>query len=184
MSIDEQHERARFKGDDPDLIDLLIARWDIEKPDLNAEPLAILGRLHQAYMRYHKSAGRIMAEHGFNMATFDILVRLRTAGARYQMTVNELAKSGFVTPGGITQRVDRLVDSGHVIRVADENDSRKVHVVLTEQGKEAIDAIVVPHFANEELMLAGLSNDEQVQLALLLKKLLKTLSDLDSSSSV
>src|SRR5690242_9803554 len=88
-------------GDGPDAVDVLLARWSAERPDVEAMPLAVLGRLHHAYVRYSTSARRVVAEFGLSMASFDILIRLRTAGAPYRMTAGGLAQSGFVSSGGI-----------------------------------------------------------------------------------
>ncbi|MFE3993947.1 MarR family winged helix-turn-helix transcriptional regulator [Streptomyces goshikiensis] len=66
------------------------------------------------------------------------------------------------------ERVDRLETSGLVSRSVTENDSRGRLVALTPEGIELTDQLIATHLANQRLLLAGLGDEEQTQLADLL----------------
>ncbi|MBH0121840.1 MarR family transcriptional regulator [Rhodococcus sp. CX] len=154
-----------------DAVDDIVSQWARQWPDLDVTPLEVLGRLHRTYLRYQSAIGRVFDEFGINMASFDVLAALRRAGEPYRMTSGQLAESSLVTTGGITLRIDRLVQAGLVRRERDEEDRRIVHAQLTDEGKKLIDEIAVAHFENEARMLAGLSAADQAALAGLLRKL-------------
>ena len=164
--------------------DLLLAQWRVERPDVEAAPLAVLGRLHHAFMRYYTSARRLMGDFGLSMASFDILVRMRIAGAPYRMTAGGLAQSGFVSSGGITQRVDRLVEAGLVERVRDDADRRYVYVQMTDRGREVVDACVGPPYATAARLLTGMTPEERRMLVELLKKLLRSFDHVETTRTI
>ncbi len=79
----------------------------------------------------------------------------------------------------MTNRIDRLENAGLVSRRPDPQDRRGTLVRLTAKGKALVDAATSGHVANEERLLAVLSEREQLQLADLLRKLLLSLGDAD-----
>jgi DNA-binding MarR family transcriptional regulator len=81
----------------------------------------------------------------------------------------------LLTSSGTTKRLDRLEAAGHITRQPDPNDRRGVLITLTPQGRSLIDKAAVPHMANEQRILSGLTREEQRQLADLLRKLRITL---------
>jgi DNA-binding MarR family transcriptional regulator len=72
----------------------------------------------------------------------------------------------------MTNRLDRLEAMGLVRREPDPTDRRGRLVVLSDRGRELIEAAAVDHLANEERLLAALDAGEREQLAGLLRKLL------------
>ena len=88
-----------------------------------------------------------------------------------------LMHSSMVTSGAISQRLDRLEARGLVTRAPSETDGRGVRVTLTAEGLRLIDAVLPTHVDTEHQLLAGLSADEQKQLAGLLRTLLESLGD-------
>lgn len=157
------------------MVDLILDQWARQLPDLDASPLAVLGRLHRNYLRYQAQLGELFEEYGINMAAFDVLAALRRSGPPFQQTIGDLAGVTMVTSGGITQRVDRLEAMGLVERVRDATDRRVVYVTLTDKGIETVDRAAYAHFSNEKRMLSGLTETEQRQLARLLKQLERSL---------
>jgi DNA-binding MarR family transcriptional regulator len=85
-------------------------------------------------------------------------------------------RTTMLSSGGMTKRLDRLVDAGFVERRPDPGDRRGTLVRLTTRGRKAIDAALVTHAANEERLLAALEPAERVTLDGLLRKLLASLS--------
>ncbi|GAA4089163.1 MULTISPECIES: MarR family winged helix-turn-helix transcriptional regulator [Actinomadura] len=166
---------ARRSVDRPDTVDLIIEQWRRERPDVDVSGLAVFGRLHRGFLRYHALIDEVFDRYGLNMAAFDVLTALRRSGPPYRKTAGELAAISLLSTGGITLRLDRLEKAGLVVRERDPDDRRVVHARLTDEGLAVIDRAVADHFANERRMLAGLSETEQRQLARLLSRLERSL---------
>ncbi|GAA4834198.1 MarR family winged helix-turn-helix transcriptional regulator [Saccharopolyspora rosea] len=162
---------ARRSRSRPDAVDFMIAEWERECPDLDASGMAVFGRLHRAFSRYHDQLVRVFGSFDLTMAGFTILASLRRAGPPFRRTAGELADAALVTTGGITQRVDKLAEAGLVRRERDAEDRRVVHVQLTEEGLAFVDRVSQAHFANENRMLRGLTATERERLADLLSRL-------------
>jgi DNA-binding MarR family transcriptional regulator len=101
-----------------------------------------------------------------------VLAALRRAGAPYELSPGRLLRETLVTSGTMTNRVDRLAARGFVERYPDPEDRRGVLVRLTPEGKEAVDGAFEALLDAEAGFLADLSEDEQHQLAGLLRSLL------------
>lgn len=64
-----------------------------------------------------------------------------------------------------------------MVRRTAEQDGRKVHVTLTEAGRELVHEVLPGHLATEEELLAGLSPEQRRALADGLRALLESLGD-------
>ncbi|WP_346771922.1 MarR family transcriptional regulator [Streptomyces sp. JH14] len=168
------HMTRRASGS-PDAVDLILEQWKRELPSLDASPMEVLGRLHRSFLRYQGLLSDLFDCFDLNMASFDVLAALRRSGPPYRCTAGELADISLVTTGGITLRLDRLEKAGLVTRERDPGDRRVVHARLTDRGIEIADVVAVAHFANEERMLAELTEAERRQLGRLLGKLERSL---------
>lgn len=166
----------------PDAVDLILEQWERELPTVDASPMEVLGRLHRSFLRYQALLSELFDRHGLNMASFDVLATLRRSGAPYRRTAGELAQISLVTTGGITLRLDRLETAGLVARERDPDDRRVVYARLTEKGLEVVDTVAEAHFANENRMLAGLSETERRQLGRLLSKLERSLEEAERTA--
>ena len=171
---------TRKPGKPRDAVDIIVAQWEREIPGLDVSGLAVFGRLHRNYVRYAALLGEVFERHGINMAAFDVLAALRRSGPPYRRTAGDLATTGLVTTGGLTQRLDRLEQAGLITRERDSADRRVVYAQLTATGLELTDRVAKDHFDNELRMLAGLSQGERGQLAELLSKLERSLLDMES----
>jgi hypothetical protein len=76
------------------------------------------------------------------------------------------------TSGGMTHLVDRLERDGLVERVADPYDRRGLLVGLTNKGRALVSRVGPSHLETERRLLAALTQEEQAELARLLRKLL------------
>ena len=84
-------------------------------------------------------------------------------------------RATLLSSGGMTKRLDRLVDAGLVERRADPGDRRGVLVGLTSHGKSVVDSALEPHVANEEGLLLSLKPADRRSLDDLLRTLLADL---------
>jgi DNA-binding MarR family transcriptional regulator len=161
----------------PDRIDSLVAQWKRERPDLDPDAMAVVGRLLAVAALAGRRLDAFAAEHGFDRGQGDVLFALRRAGAPYRLSPSELAGALLVTSGTMTNRLDRLEQRGLIERLANPNDRRGLDVQLTPEGKRLVDDLVGRHVENEEQMLAPLSARERDQLVRITRKLLAHLGD-------
>jgi DNA-binding MarR family transcriptional regulator len=160
-----------------DALDRVLQQWRAERPDLDAAPMGVVGRIQRASRRLERGLSENFARHDLQLWEFDILGTLRRAGPPYRLSAGALSDSAMVTSGAITNRIDRLVDRGLVTRETDPDNRRSVVITLTESGWTVVEDVLAHHVAYEERLLACLSTDEQQQLAALLRTLLIALGD-------
>ena len=163
----------------PDHVDRILAQWRRELPGLNVSPLGIFGRLFRAAQLADAALGRSLSHHDLQPGWFDLLAALRRAGAPYELNPTELARTTLLSSGGMTKRLDRMVEAGLLERRPDPSDRRGTLVTLTVRGKATIDGALEAHVANEEQLLSSLTRAEQRTLDDLLHALLV---DLEGSS--
>ncbi len=158
-----------------DHVDGILAAWSRERPDLNATPMGVIGRISRAARFLERELDAVFRVHGLDGAGFDVLASLRRSGHPYVLSASALADATMVARSSMTSRIDRLEAVGLVARVEDERDGRGVGVRLTEPGLELIDRAVADHLANEARLLACLPTDVAERLANDLRSLLHAL---------
>lgn len=129
------------------------AEWRIARPDLDPSPQGVIGRLHRIAQALTAELTRVYADFDLSEPEFDLLATLRRAGAPYARTAGDLAAHTMVTTGGLTKRVDRLIERGLVERDGEASDARRRVIRLTDTGRELIDRAVTAHLANERRLL-------------------------------
>jgi DNA-binding MarR family transcriptional regulator len=169
---------------EPDHVDRIAAEWRRERPDLDVAALALLGRLFRFADLADARLARGVEPHGLQLGWFDLLAALRRAGAPYELNPTQLIEATLLSSGGMTKRLDRLVEAGLVERRPDRDDRRGTRVRLTRLGKSTIDKALASHVANEERLLGPLSLADRRELDRLLRTLLLPLEiDLPESSN-
>jgi DNA-binding MarR family transcriptional regulator len=78
----------------------------------------------------------------------------------------------LVTSGTMTNRIDRLTETGLVSRHPDPQDKRGVLVTLTARGRAVVDAALEDLLRSERVLLTGLDGSQRRELASLLQILL------------
>ena len=156
-----------------DKLDAIIEQWNKARPDLDVSPMSLVGRFIRINQHLNQEMAKTFAEHGLNLASFDVLATLRRAGAPYALSPNDLLATMMVTSGTMTNRVDQLAKLGFVERTQNPKDARSVIISLTDKGFVIIDAAVTDHVATQTRLTSGLSVDEQHQLNGLLRTFLQ-----------
>ena len=95
---------------------------------------------------------------------------LRRKGA---LSISELAEALGVTSSSVTTACKRLEKAGLVTRERQDDDERMVHVMLTSQGHEHVEAWHRRRREIVEQWLVALESDEQAMLQHLLERLLE-----------
>lgn len=157
---------------DKDGVDDILDQWQRERPDLDASPMGVIGRLSRLSRELERRLDPVYARYGLEAGLFDVLATLRRAGAPQRMRPSDLAQAMMLTSSGTTKRLDRLESAGLIVRRRDPDDRRGLLIELTPTGRQLVDAAVTGHVANEHRLLQALTLAERNQLAGLLRKLL------------
>jgi DNA-binding MarR family transcriptional regulator len=152
-------------------------QWAQVLPGLNTKPLLILGRLQRAVARTDPLLRPKFAAAGLGAGEFDVLAALRRHDPTGPVSAGELAEAMLVTAGAATKRVDRLIAAGLVTRERAGPDGRGRYIALTGRGRELTDRLMAAHMTTEEVILSGLDQGEQEQLAHLLTRLLNHIEE-------
>lgn len=163
-----------------DNVDRRLEQWRAERPDLDPSPMGVVARIQRACRLIDRELRDHFATHDLQLWEFDVLATLRRSGPPYRLTAGALVEASMVTSGAITNRIDRLLARGWVIRETDPANRRSVLITLTGSGRELVDEVVVSHLDLETKLLATLSAGDQDRLAALLRKLLIGLGDTES----
>ena len=158
-----------------DRVDQILGEWKRERPDLDAAPIGVIGRISRAARYLERALDTTFRSHGLDNGTYDVLATLRRSGAPYELSASSLADATMIARSSMTSRIDRLEASGLVTRVDDERDGRGVGVRLTRSGFDLIERATADHLANEARLLAALPDGAVERLADDLRDLLVTL---------
>src|SRR5260221_1962200 len=87
------------------------------------------------------------------------------------VSVKDLAEKLHVTPGAITQLVDKLVEKKLVERLEDENDRRILKIRLTDTAKDKFKMFKENYLNSISEMFNELDDNELISLVNLLEKI-------------
>lgn len=155
-----------------DSIEVLLAEWRRERPDLDPSPFAIFGRIWRLSANFLGDAEKWLAPVGLSFESFSVIVTLRRSGPPYELNPTTLYRESLLSSGAITNRIDRVEAEGLVKRLPDPKDRRGTIVRLTAKGCALADRAIKLHFAALAEELSGIDRAERDQLATLLSKLL------------
>ena len=167
--------------DHVDEVDEIVSAWQLQRPDLDVGPLAVLSRVTRLAHHLDKARAEAFEAHDLESWEFDVLAALRRAGSPYSLSAGELMRQTMVTSGTMTNRIDRLSTSRLVTRQPDPADGRGVLVVLTAEGLNRVDASLSDLLKKEHEILSQLSKAERQQLADILKVLMKPFGEAESN---
>jgi MarR family 2-MHQ and catechol resistance regulon transcriptional repressor len=135
--------------------------------------LSMWVKLARAFTTFGKRSSENIRTFGLTDAQFGALECLGHLGP---MTIGELCRKQLVSGGNMTVVVDNLGKLGLVERVHGKEDRRVILVRLTAKGKALFDEVFVKHAAHIAKLASVLTDQEQKELARLLKKLGLSLS--------
>jgi hypothetical protein len=99
-----------------DGVDGILRQWRRERPDLDAAPMGVIGRLSRLSRELEQRLDPVFARHGLEGGLFDVLATLRRSGEPYRMRPAELGRAVMLTASGRTKRLDRLESAGLIER--------------------------------------------------------------------
>jgi DNA-binding MarR family transcriptional regulator len=160
-----------------DTVDAIADQWAQVRPDLDVSPMRVVGRMSRASRLLERGNKAFFTDHGIEAWEFDVLATLRRAGPPHTLCSKDIVATAMIGSPALTNRIDRLVAKGLVTRETDPNNRRQVRITLTPEGLRIVDDLVEGHMDNESRQLRGLTSDERLQLASLLRKLLVSVGD-------
>ena len=166
-----------------DEVDRIVTAWGRERPDIDPSPMEVFSRIGRLSKHLNLMRKEAFSEHGLETWEFDVLSALRRSGPPYEMAPGQLVAATMVTSGTMTNRVDRLVNRGLVVREPSLDDRRGVRVILTESGLARVDAALDRLLTSERAMLDHLPGDQRDQLASALRGLMHEFTDTDRDDS-
>ncbi len=111
---------------------------------------------------------RHLAESGLTISQFGVLEALHHLGPLCQ---RDIGKKILKSSGNITVVIDNLEKRGLVARVRGADDRRFFTVQLTSEGERLITGVFPPHAEAIVREMAVLTEEEQIELGRICKKL-------------
>jgi DNA-binding MarR family transcriptional regulator len=155
-----------------DAVDKMINDWAKRRPELDASPLEVVGRLLLCARHLEQALVDALKPLGLSYGDFDVINTLRRLGGH--TNPRELARSALITSGAMTARLDRLVGAGLVERAPDPTDRRGVLVSLTDEGTVLADRALAAVLDADQTFLRPLDDTDRAVAAALLKRLLRS----------
>ncbi|WP_438750597.1 MarR family winged helix-turn-helix transcriptional regulator [Pararhizobium sp. O133] len=157
-----------------DHVDRILTQWRRERPDLDVEPMGLLGRMARLTTYLGREVEKTFLSLGLTSASFDVLATLRRSGKPYRLSPGDLLATMMITSGTMTNRIDQLEKAGLVERLTHPEDRRSVLIALKPEGLELVERAVTAHVANQHRLTELLDPDERTALDAIVKKYLAT----------
>lgn len=159
--------------DERERIDEATASWAQLVPDLDVVTMRTALLFARATALGHKHVEAAFDAVGLSAGEFDVLASLMHA-PDHTSKPSLLARSGMLSPAGMTHRLDLLERAGFVERRNDPADRRSTLVVLTEAGEAKAIEAARAHVAAEAELFDLLSPSDRADLRRLLETMLDT----------
>lgn len=160
-----------------DEIDTIKAQWAQQRPDLDTDPMALIGRLMRLTQHLSQEMSVTFAKFGLTGAGFDVLATLLRSGSPHALSPNQLLSTMMITSGTMTNRIDQLEKQGFVKRIKSTEDRRSVQIALTEKGRTVVDEAVTAHVATQTRLVSPLSAEERDIFDKMLRKYLSGVAE-------
>lgn len=125
---------------------------------------------------------RLREKFGVTLPRFDVMAALYNAPEGLAM--GEVSRRLMVSNGNVTGIVERLEREGLVRRWTRPEDRRSQLVCLTDEGRDAFEAMAGAHEGWISSMLSGLSEEEVEQLHHLLGKAKRSVLESDEKEEL
>jgi len=157
---------------DGDIVDESIEDWRRERPELDASSMGVVSRVLMLSHHLERSVNQVLAVYGLELWQLDVLATLRRVGPPFALSAGRLTRSVFLSSGAMTHRIDRLEQSGWVVRQPDPHDRRGVLISLTDKGRKLVDEAIGARFTEADESVRSLSPSDLKTLTDLLRTLL------------
>ena len=143
-----------------------IELWSQERPDLDTSGTEVVWRVLRLGALFWDAIDLAVAPFGLRPRSYTVLAALRTHGAPdYQLPARVLLQATYLTTGGLTGLLDRMVSSGLIERLPDPNDGRGILIKLTASGLDVIDRAAAEVTRLESSLASQLPEPQRGQFA-------------------
>jgi DNA-binding MarR family transcriptional regulator len=132
-------------------------------------------RLNQWYDRQ-------LADLDISTGEWAVLSELARIGDGEALTPSQLAAAANVAPSSMTHRLDRMVERGLISREPDTGNRTRVLVRMSDAGWALYGATIRESNVVEADLIAGLSEEQIDQLAVLLERVIAGLDQAEDAS--
>jgi MarR family transcriptional regulator, negative regulator of the multidrug operon emrRAB len=150
------------------------ARLDITRdkyPAFPREPAVLVRLVKHIFKELQDEANATLRPYGMNHPEYNILMMLY-GSPDSRMHPSELADAAGEKSANVTRLTSQLCEKGLIARSGSDEDRRKVTLTLTEKGLATIEAFLPDIVTLLHRETRHLSQAEQGQLEVLLKKML------------
>lgn len=145
--------------------------------DLDLLSMAAVSNIFRTATAVRKHMERaVLKSHSLSWSAFVVLFVLRIWGKQESRV---LAAEAGVSGGTLTGVLDTLERKGLASRHPVTSDRRRVEVVLTDAGTRVVNEVMPAINSVESRVTGGLDEDEKEMLARLLRKVLRSVEELD-----
>ncbi len=160
-----------------DEIDKIKAQWAQQRPDLDTDPMALIGRLMRVSQHLSQEMAENFAKFGLTSAGFDVLATLLRSGPPHALSPNQLLSTMMITSGTMTNRIDQLEKLALVKRIKSKEDRRSVLIALTDKGYTIVNDAVTAHVETQTRLVAVMSEKDKSSLNQVLRLYLSQITD-------
>jgi MarR family transcriptional repressor of emrRAB len=140
-------------------------------PTFPREPAILVRLIKHLYKRIHANANALLRPYGISHPEYDILMMLLGTPDR-SLTPSEVAEAVGEKMANVTRLTNQLCEKGLVRRAASTEDRRKVVLTLEPAGEALIESMLPDICKLLDVEVSSLRDKEQLQLEVLLKKML------------
>lgn len=140
---------------------------------LDGTALWVLLAVYRAFAILDRDQADEVAGMGLSPLQFNILTTLQRT--RQPTTMGALAGMLVVKPNNLSGNINALAERGLIRRELNTTDQRSLLAVLTREGETFLREHLPAHWRRLERLLGGLSQEQRMQLVMLLKGLTQSI---------
>jgi DNA-binding MarR family transcriptional regulator len=167
----DDHLMAEAPGEARDHVDRFLEKHAAALVGLDLSVEGIVDRIAGISRRLQRTMDETLAEFDLSYAEWKLLTTLRWREPP-RSSPGELARALELSSGAMTNRLDRMEESGLIRRLPDPEDRRGIQVELTEQGLATWQRAAHVQGEREALIAAALDQAEKEALNDLLRRLM------------
>ena len=140
-------------------------------PAFPREPAILVRLIKHLYKRIHANANALLRPYGISHPEYDILMMLLGTPDR-SLTPSQVAEAVGEKMANVTRLTNQLCEKQLIRRASSTEDRRKVVLTLEAAGEALIESMLSDLCQLLDVEVSALSGKEQLQLEVLLKKML------------
>lgn len=175
-SVDGPRQAPRY-----DAVDEAMEQWLTRWPQHDAHAVGLMLRMRLIAQELERLSGQAAARFDLTTSQVHLLATLDRIPSLCEGTLTELSKYSFMSLPTTTRHVERLNKRGLVGSRPNADDARSTLIHLTRKGRALLHEIFQSQREREHAAVFRMSADNRVELARILRSLLKDLSDTPTS---